>query len=162
MRPRIWLILIVQAALVSLVVIAVASRRMPLGVPGEWEWLRVQVSAGLAVVVPRRPGCGRLRAGLSRSGSRCSTTRRHGERKPAWLAGLLAAAIAVQVIIPLGAASGYDLSQVGGGELSSRFGRLFQGRPPASRPRSLEVSERTIPAGFATRIRFTSALIRRV
>ena len=59
MRPRIWLILIVQAALVSLVVIAVASRRVPLGVPGEWEWLRVEVSAGVAVVVPGGPGRGR-------------------------------------------------------------------------------------------------------
>ena len=29
----------------------------------------------------------------------------------AWLTGLLAAAIAVQVIIPMGAASGYDLSK---------------------------------------------------
>ena len=42
MRPRIWLILILQAALVSLVVITVRSGRVPLGVPGEWEWLRVK------------------------------------------------------------------------------------------------------------------------
>ena len=42
MRLRTWLILIVQAALVSLVVFAVGSGRVPLGVPGEWEWLRVK------------------------------------------------------------------------------------------------------------------------
>jgi hypothetical protein len=110
MRLRIWLILIVQAALVSLVVIAVASRRVPLGVPGEWEWLRVKFPpvwqwlclAGLGVVGY---------AAFVAIGFKALTVRPSRRAESAWLIGLLAAAIAVQVIIPLGAAPGYDLAK---------------------------------------------------
>ena len=42
MRLRTWLILIVQAALVILVVSPWVRAVVPLGVPGEWEWLRVK------------------------------------------------------------------------------------------------------------------------
>ena len=107
MRPRIWLILIVQAALVSLAVFAVGSGRVPLGVPGEWEWLRVKFPpvwqwlglAGVGVAAY---------AGFVALGFKTLTSRSSRRAEAAWLIGLLAAAIAVQVIIPLGAASGYD------------------------------------------------------
>ena len=42
MRIKFWLILIVQAALVVLLAVAVKRKLIPLGVPGEWEWLRVR------------------------------------------------------------------------------------------------------------------------
>ena len=107
---RIWLILIVQAVLVSLVVIAVYSRRVPLGVPGEWEWLRVKFPpvwqwlclAGLGVAAY---------VGFVALGFKVLTVRSSRRAEAAWLIGLLAAAIAVQVIIPSGAASGYDLTK---------------------------------------------------
>jgi methylthioxylose transferase len=110
MRPRIWLILIVQAALVSGTVLAVASRRVPLGVPGEWEWLRVKFPpvwiwlglGGLAVVAY---------AGFVAVGFKAIATRSSRRVEAAWLAGLAAAAVAIQVTIPLGAASGYDHSK---------------------------------------------------
>jgi methylthioxylose transferase len=106
----IWLILIVQAALVSVVVIVVYSRRVPLGVPGEWEWLRVKFPpvwqwlclAGLGVAAY---------AGFVALGFKALATRSSRRAEAAWLTGLLAAAIAVQVIIPSGAASGYDLTK---------------------------------------------------
>ena len=48
MRIKFWLILIVQAALVVLLAVAVKRKLMPLGVPGEWEWLRVPVFSHVA------------------------------------------------------------------------------------------------------------------
>jgi hypothetical protein len=110
MRPRTWLILIVQAALVSLVVFAVASRRIPLGVPGEWEWLRVQFPplwqwlglAGLGVVAY---------AVFVAIGYNAIVAKGSPGVEARWLTALAAAAISVQAIIPLGAASGYDHSR---------------------------------------------------
>ncbi len=110
MRPRVWLIVIVQAALVSLVVIGVVSRRVPLGVPGEWEWLRVQFPpvwqwlclAGVCVAAY---------AGFVALGFKALAARSSRRAEAAWLTGLLAAAIGVQVIIPSGAPDGYDLTK---------------------------------------------------
>jgi methylthioxylose transferase len=110
MRPRIWLIVILQAVLVILVVIAVRSRLVPLGVPGEWEWLRVQFPpvwqwlclAGLAVAGY---------AAFVALGFRSLAARSSRRVEAVWLTGLLTAAIAIQVIIPFGAAPGYDHSK---------------------------------------------------
>jgi methylthioxylose transferase len=110
MRKRTWLILIVQAALVSLLVFAVGSRRIPLGVPGEWEWLRVQFPpvwqwlclAGLGVVAY---------ALFVAMGYRVIAGKGSRGLEAQWLAALAVAAVAIQAIIPLGAASGYDHSR---------------------------------------------------
>ena len=110
MRLRIWLILIVQAALVFLVVIAVGSRRVPLGVPGEWEWLRVKFPPVWQWLCLAGLGVGGYAAFVA-IGFNALTARPSRRAESAWLIGLLAAAIAVQVIIPLGAAPGYDLAK---------------------------------------------------
>ncbi len=104
--------LILQAALVILLAIAVKTRLLPLGVHGEWEWGRVKPTipipwewfvlaslgaAGYAVFV----GLG-LRALLAHA-SRWTEAR--------WLAALLAATVAVQVAIPVGAPDEYDLTK---------------------------------------------------
>jgi methylthioxylose transferase len=110
MRTTTWLILLVQAALVILVAIAVGARVVPLGVPGEWEWLRVKVPpswdglilASLAVAAY---------AGLAALGFKALAAKPGRRAEAAWLTGLLAAAISVQVIIPMGAAAGYDLTK---------------------------------------------------
>ena len=110
MRLRTWLILIIQAALVMLVAFAVGARLMPLGVPGEWEWLRAQgwpsfdglclAAIGVAVY-----------SGFVAIGMRTLARRASRRIEAIWLTGLLTTAIAVQVIIPMAAAPGYDLSK---------------------------------------------------
>ena len=47
MRRKIWLILLAQTAWSSCSSTAIASKRMPLGIPGEWEWLRVHARPSL-------------------------------------------------------------------------------------------------------------------
>lgn len=110
MRPLTWLILIVQAALVGLLVFAVGSRRIPLGVPGEWEWLRVQFPpvwlwlclTGLGVAAYAIFAAMGFKV-IAANSSRAVEAR--------WLTALGLAAIAIQAIIPCGAASGYDHSR---------------------------------------------------
>jgi hypothetical protein len=110
MRPRTWLILIMQAALVSLVLIAVVSRRVPLGVPGEWEWLRVKFPPVWQSLCLASLGVAAY-AGFVALGFKALASRSSRSAESAWVIGLLAAAIAVQVIIPAGAAPGYDLTK---------------------------------------------------
>jgi methylthioxylose transferase len=105
-----WLILFVQAALVFVMALAVGSGLVPLGVPGEWEWLRVKVAppwdgllfAGLGVAVY---------AGFAGLGFKSLGRKPLPWVETTWLTGLLAAAIAVQIVVPTGAAAGYDLSK---------------------------------------------------
>jgi hypothetical protein len=113
MHAKTWLILVVQAALVFLLAIAVRNAVVPLGVPGEWEWLRVKVP----------PPCdGLLLAAFGIAAYACfaglgfkAVARNPSLRaETTWLTGLLAAAIAVQLVVPMGAASGYDLSKWAG------------------------------------------------
>ncbi|QEH37977.1 hypothetical protein OJF2_65730 [Aquisphaera giovannonii] len=115
MRIRAILILLVQAALVAALVVAVAGRRLPLGIPGEWEWLRTPAPTtligpmlagmavvGYAVIVAaglRSLADARRPAGLVREGC--------------WLATLVIAAIAIQAIIPTGAPGGFGLEKWG-------------------------------------------------
>jgi hypothetical protein len=107
---KIGLIVAVQAGLVVLVIAIVASRRIPLGIPGEWEWQRVKfrpefldlLIAALAIA----GYCGV--AGFGFRALRVPMTR---FAEALWLLVLLAAAVAIQVMIPWGAASGYDLAK---------------------------------------------------
>ncbi len=111
MRSKLWSILLVQGVLVILLAVAVASKRIPLGIPGEWEWLRVHASpslvglviSGLAVVIY----CGYLALGLRGLAS----ARMSRGREAGWLTGLFAASVAVQVLIPAGAPDEYDLTK---------------------------------------------------
>jgi hypothetical protein len=110
MRVKIWLFLMLQAALVVMLAIAVGGRVIPLGVPGEWEWMRIAdlppadglVLALLAVAAY---------AGFVALGLWALAANRSRPIVAAWLAGLLLAAAAVQVIVPMGAAPGYDLTK---------------------------------------------------
>jgi methylthioxylose transferase len=110
MRAMTWMILIVQSALVLAVSLAVRSAVVPLGVPGEWEWLRVKVPPpwdGLALA-----GLGvAAYAGFAGLGFKALARNPLPRVEMTWLAGLLAAAIAIQIVVPMGAASGYDLSK---------------------------------------------------
>ncbi len=111
MRRTLWFILYLQAGLVILLIAAVASKRIPLGIPGEWEWLRVHASpalvglviSGLAVMAY----CGFVAMGLRAA----ALPRFSLLRESSWLAGLLGASIAIQFLIPTGAADEYDLTK---------------------------------------------------
>jgi hypothetical protein len=112
MRPRLWLIVFLQAALVILLAVAVAKRLLPLGVPGEWEWNRIPAGialswdalflAGLAVVAY---------AGFVGLGLRALAATSSRRRETAWVTALALAAAAAQVIVPTGAPAGYDLTK---------------------------------------------------
>jgi hypothetical protein len=105
------LIVAVQATLVIALLAAVRSKVMPLGIKGEWEWLRISIApplegvleAGLAVAAY----CTFAAFGLRALG-RVDTSRL---REGGWLAGLFAAAVTVQVLVPAGAPDEYDLTK---------------------------------------------------
>jgi len=108
---RLLLVLLVQALLIGLLVILVGKRLIPLGVPREWEWLRVRayptwdslLLAGIGVAAY---------AGFVALGLRALTAKERSRAyESVWMSGLLVAAVGVQFIVPTGAASGYDLSK---------------------------------------------------
>jgi hypothetical protein len=110
---RLLLVVLVQASLAGLLAILVGAKVIPLGVPGEWEWLRVRayptwdalLLAGAGVVVY---------AGFVALGSGALAAKRSRLYESMWLSGLLLAAVGVQFVVPTGAASGYDLSKWAG------------------------------------------------
>jgi hypothetical protein len=114
MRPSLALILIAQVLLVGGVTFGIRSQAIPLGVPGEWEWMRLPAWAspgwdGLivaALLVAAYSAC--AAAGLRWLRTRSSPSRR---AEGALVAGLLLLAIAAQALVPLGAPPGYDLSK---------------------------------------------------
>jgi methylthioxylose transferase len=110
MRIWVWLILIVQAALVALLSAGVAGGWLPLGVPGEWEWLRVQGLPSFDALVVAAAGVAAYAAFLA-FGAWALSGKASRRAEALWLAALMAAATAVQVAIPTGAPSGYDLTK---------------------------------------------------
>ncbi len=112
MRLNLWLILILQAALVFGLAVTVKTGQLPLGIRGEWQWGRINPTVHLpwdwlalaslgAGAYAGFAGLG-LRA-LKRNANRWSQTR--------WVAALFLAAVAVQVAIPVGAPDEYDLTK---------------------------------------------------
>ncbi len=102
MKRSHWLIVLIQALLVILLLVACRTKAIPLGVRGEWEWLRISalpspeglLMAVLAVVLY----CGFAGIGLRAMGAKAVSRL----REACWLAGLLAAAVVVQFFIPAG------------------------------------------------------------
>jgi hypothetical protein len=109
-RTKLGVTLAIQAGLVVAVIAAVASRKVPLGIPGEWEWQRVKFSPEpldlLVACLAVAAYC--TFVGLGFRGLRGLASRR---AEAFWLLVLLAAAVMIQATIPWGAASGYDLAK---------------------------------------------------
>jgi methylthioxylose transferase len=112
MRLRVWQILLIQAALVIGLLLGLRSGLMPLGIAGEWEWMRLPAWATpawewlllaavavLAYSAFAAWGLQVLGAGAAR------------RAEPVWLAGLIVMAIAIQVSVPTAAPPGYDLTK---------------------------------------------------
>jgi hypothetical protein len=100
----------VQAAMVAGLAVGLRSGRMPLGVPGEWEWQRVKGSMsglhlgmGLAAVLGY--------SAFAAIGYRALSTRTTGRGVKLWLAGLVLASIGVQGFVQDAAPEGYGLSK---------------------------------------------------
>ena len=110
-RPARWIGL-VQALLVVGLAAGVAGRWFPLGVPGEWEWLRLDAKIA---VDPVGLGLATLAilayAGLAAWGARALGDRPTLAREAAWVAALGAAAVGVQALAQEGAPTGYGLAK---------------------------------------------------
>ena len=110
MRSRAVLVVAAGAALVAGLALGVGSGKIPLGIPGEWVWLRTRglpsplsLAFGLLGLV----GFSTFAASGFRSLSRMPTQR----RETAWLSGLCLASILAQGLIQDAAPEGYGLSK---------------------------------------------------
>jgi hypothetical protein len=112
MRLRLWQILLIQAALVIGLLLGLRSGLVPLGIPGEWEWMRLPAWAWpawesllLAVVAVVAYSI------FAAWGLHALVTRASRLRELLWLGSLVVMACVIQALVPMGAPSGYDLSR---------------------------------------------------
>jgi methylthioxylose transferase len=104
------LLAIVPAALLAALAVVLRSRARPLGVRGEWEWLRLASRPAasdvlLAVVAVL------LYAGFAALGLRSLSVRRSRCREALAVLALLVASVVVQAVVPIGAPEGYGLAR---------------------------------------------------
>lgn len=102
-----WIVAVVQAILLAGALAAIRSGRIPLGVPGEWEWLRIssRPSPELILVAVLAVGIYVAYAALAMRNIA------KGGRGVRWLAGLLPMAILVQAGVQEGAPFGLGLAK---------------------------------------------------
>lgn len=106
------LLIVVQAVTTGAVLAALHSGAMPLGVPGEWEWQRLPRTA---VVSPVSMALGA--AGVAIYATAAGLVLWSLGPAPSWrkeaaaLAGLIVAAVAVQLVVTASAADGYGLTK---------------------------------------------------
>jgi len=111
-KHQVTLILIIQALLVVGVTVAIGFRLMPVGVPGEWEWNRLADWAVLKWDGLLIAGAGVLiYAGFAATGLHLLGTARSRGFEAACVGSLLFASICIQIIVPMGAPAGYDLTK---------------------------------------------------
>ena len=110
MRRIALIVVAAEAALVAGFAVALRSGRMPLGVPGEWEWQRVRLGPSALGVLMGLAGVAAysIFAGL---GFRALSTKAGGRRDGAWLIGLALASVAAQGAVQSAAPDGYGLEK---------------------------------------------------
>jgi len=106
-RWKVSLLILGQASLVLGLAVSVRSGVIPLGVPGDWEWLRVRLRPdpllfGLAVAAIL------LYVGFAAAGAR-SLARGHGA--VGWLVALVPIAVVTQAAVQEGAPAGHGLAK---------------------------------------------------
>lgn len=118
-----------QASLTALFLWLVAAQKIPLGVPGEWEWLRISVPISFAQAIIAIAAIGAY--ATFAAWGRYSLDKRQGPiRETIWTVLLAVAAIAVQWNVIEGSPYGYGLSRWGialGNAGSSGYYRVARG-----------------------------------
>lgn len=110
MRTRPTIILLLSAATTGGTLYALKTGALPLGVRGEWEWLRVPFAPSLLDVSLAAVGVAAF--ALFAGAGMWSLGRRPGRtREAAWLVALAFASVAVQAVAQSGAPVGYGLSK---------------------------------------------------
>jgi hypothetical protein len=110
MRRKARIVVAAQAALVAAFAVALRSGRMPLGVPGQWEWQRIKVAPSSLSILMGLAAVAAYSA-FAVAGHRALLAK---ERKPTlrvWLAGLVLASIGVQGLVQDAAPEPYGLSK---------------------------------------------------
>jgi methylthioxylose transferase len=110
MRRTAWIVVGLESALVAAFAVALRSGRMPLGVPGEWEWQRVK---GATSTLSLMMGLGAVLAysAFAAAGYRALAANEGSRLVKAWLFGLVLASVGVQGFIQEAAPEGYGLSK---------------------------------------------------
>ena len=110
MRRITLIVVAAEAALVAAFAVALRSGRMPLGVPGEWEWQRVRLGPTVLAFLMGLAGVVAYSI-FAAIGFRALASKSNGRREGAWLAGLAFASVAVQAIVQAAAPEAYGLEK---------------------------------------------------
>src|SRR5690349_13350118 len=111
MRRLRWLLVVAQATLVVGFGVALGSGRIPLGVRGEWEWPRLPVAPTALDLITGLAGVAGFAGFAWRGGRALGRAKVSRGREAAWVAGLVGAAVAAQLVIQSGAPEGYGLTK---------------------------------------------------
>ncbi len=114
-----------QAGLVAGLVAVLYENVVPLGVPGEWVWMRPLSPQGISDLFLAVVGVAAYAAFARLGMSRLEHTR-SPRIEAAWVLGLIVAAVAVQLAVQIGAPAGYGLAKWAtlGLEGSSGYARI--------------------------------------
>jgi hypothetical protein len=110
MRRIALIVVAAEAALFAAFAIALRSGRLPLGVPGEWEWQRVRLGPTALAFLMGLGGIA-IYSIFAAMGFRSLASRAGGRREAAWLIGLAFASVVVQGVVQEGAPVGYGLEK---------------------------------------------------
>lgn len=111
MKRMIGTALGVSALLIAGLLGGIKTGRLPLGVPGEWEWSRINVPPSVLWMLVSAVGVAAY-GGYAALGFRAlGVPSRRGWRETGWVAGLTASAVVLQLLIAIGAPEGYDLTR---------------------------------------------------
>jgi len=102
----------IQGVVLAGFAVGLVGHWFPLGVPGEWEWLRLPASTGISVVWFAIAAISILAfAGFAALGARALGRAGSSTREAAWVAVLAFASVPVQGVAQEGAPEGYGLAK---------------------------------------------------
>jgi methylthioxylose transferase len=110
MRRVAFIVVAFEAALVAAFAFVLRSGKVPLGVPGEWEWIRVKGSSTTPAVFLGLTGVVLFTA-FAAAGFRALSRKIGPRSEAAWLLGLAVASVITQGVIQEAAPEGYGLSK---------------------------------------------------
>ena len=112
MKRSAVIIALIQGTLVTGFVLGVARGWFPLGVPGEWEWLRLPATIAIDPINLTVGGLGVFGYALfAAQGCRALDRPTSRLREAVWVAALAGAAVVAQAVVQEGAPEGYGLAK---------------------------------------------------